>query len=389
MMKYWKVEIECGSPVHIGSGDTYTKSQYVYDVNAERVSLVNEKRWAFFLEEKGLTDSFVQELIRSGKHFSLYEWLRNQPGLSGRGSMRTLFSKLRDQKILSEAIPVEAEGKQAINDINAFIRDAEGHCYIPGSSIKGAFRTAILTKYILDHKSEYQREWSQIEKEGLQRGKTLSDLETRLTQPERNAEGGKAGLTDSYFRGLQVSDAVISETNPVITKKLDLNISDARTGRDPHGVALFRECLDAPTKAEFTVGIDGSPNRMGALGIYTMDDMLKACRSFMDLQYRILAPLFKTRDYPKEVEDLKSYDLLLGGGTGFLSKTLVYALAPDAEKGARVVKKLWPETKSIYSRHHHSRDRELSPHTLKLTDVDGYFYLIGLCGLKILEEISC
>lgn len=383
------MELECYSPVHIGSGETYAKSQYVYDSRNNAVYLLNERQWAVFLDEHGLLDAFTQALVKNGSWFSLYSWLERDSGLLGKyRQIGKLIGHLQDQHVLGEAIPVESGGKERINDIDGFVRDSEGKYYIPGSSIKGALRTAILTEVIRNNHEKYGNVWRDVERNSLQR-KDIEKLEKRLTQPERNAQGGPAGMVDSYFAGLLVSDAVVKEATPVIVKKLDLGVQAAKEEKDPHGVALYRESLDAPTKAAFTIGIDDSPKRMGALGIHTAEELVKCCQKFMDFQYHLLSPVFGTKSYDEEVRDLKSADLLLGGGTGFLSKTLVYALAPNRKAGAEVVKKLWPSTKGIFRAHKHENDREISPHTLKLTESGSDLYLMGLCNLKILEEKQC
>lgn len=381
--------MECYSPVHIGSGEKYAKSQYVYDSRKNAVYLLNERQWAVFLAEHGLLDAFTRALVKGGSWFSLYNWLERDSGLLGRyGQIGKLIYQLQERQVLGEAIPVESGGKERINDIDGFVRDSEGKYYIPGSSIKGAFRTVILTEIIRNNRGKYGNVWRDVERNSLQR-KDIERLEKSLTQPDRNAQGGPAGMVDSYFAGLQVSDAVVKEATPVIVKKLDLGVQAAKEGKDPHGVALYRESLDSPTKASFTIGIDDSPRRMGALGIHTAEELLKCCQKFMDFQYDLLSPVFGTKFYDKEVRDLKRADLLLGGGTGFLSKTLVYALAPDRKAGVEVVKKLWPSTQRRFQEHKHDSDREISPHTLKLTEVNGDTYLMGLCNLKILEEKRC
>ena len=63
MMKYWKMKLTCQSPVHIGSGDIYQKNQYVYEEDGKRAHIyfLNESKWAEFLENEKLLDSFFEE----------------------------------------------------------------------------------------------------------------------------------------------------------------------------------------------------------------------------------------------------------------------------------------------------------------------------------------
>ena len=190
-------------------------------------------------------------------------------------------------------------------------------------------------------------------------------------------------MVDSYFRGLIVSDAIWEEGNLCVAAKCDLSVDAG----DPHQVALFRECLDYDTKLTFTLGIDDDPCAMGHFGIRDFQSLLCVLRDFVDFQYEILAHPF-SQNAVDELCDIKKHqkaDLLLGGGTGFLSKTLVYALAPRREDAVYVTRKLM---EASFRKGKHFRDKVISPHTLKLVRVGNACYLMGLCYLEG-EEIRC
>lgn len=104
----------------------------------------------------------------------------------------------------------------------------------------------------------------------------------------------------------------------------------------------------------------------------------------VDFQYEILShPFLQNKE--DELSDIQKVDLLLGGGTGFLSKTLVYALAPRREDAVYVTRKLM---EASFRNGKHFRDKVISPHTLKLVRVGDNCYLMGLCYLEG-EEIRC
>ena len=187
-------------------------------------------------------------------------------------------------------------------------------------------------------------------------------------------------MVDSYFRGLTVSDAIWEEGNLCVAAKYDLSVD----ADDTHPVGLFRECLDYDTKLTFTLGIDDDPRAMGHFGIRDFQSLLCVLQDFVDFQYEILAHPF-LQYAERELRDIKKIDLLLGGGTGFLSKTLVYALAPRREDAVYVTRKLM---EASFKRGKHFRDKVISPHTLKLVRVDNARDLMGLCYLEG-EEILC
>lgn len=389
-MRYWKVTLGVYSPTFIGSGTTYKKDSYIYDRQNNKVYFLDEGKWAVFLGQHGLIDDFAQALTRELQRFDLFRYLGNQSQLRRTyGSVWNVIRAMQDDGVIrAEEEYYAADRNGRVNDIAGFIRDAEGNPYVPGSSLKGAFRTAILTSVIRKNQRLYQSDWMNLKQAAGKKGemgRAMDALEKKLAIP-LNQEG-KRDMVDSYFRGLTVSDAIWEEGNLCVAAKCDLSVD----ADDPHQVALFRECLDYGTKLTFTLGIDDDMRAMGHFGIRDFQSLLRVLRDFVDFQYEILAHPFAQnaeRDVDRGLGDIKKHkyaDLLLGGGTGFLSKTLVYALAPRREDAVYVTRKLMVDS---FRNGKHFRDKVISPHTLKLVCADGNCYLMGLCYLEG-EEILC
>lgn len=53
-----------------------SKNQYVYEEDGKRAHIyfLNESKWAEFLENEKLLDSFVSEIHRKFIHFSIYDF---------------------------------------------------------------------------------------------------------------------------------------------------------------------------------------------------------------------------------------------------------------------------------------------------------------------------
>ena len=344
-MRFWIVTLGVYSPTFIGSGTTYKKDSYIYDREHNQVYFLDEGKWAVFLGQHGLIDDFAQTLTRELARFDLFFYLRNQPQLRRTyGSVWNVIHAMQDDGVIrAKEAYYAADRNGRLNDIAGFIRDAEGNPYVPGSSLKGAFRTAILTSEIRKNRRLYQSDWMNLKQAAGKKGemgRAMDALEKKLAIP-LNQEG-KREMVDSYFRGLTVSDAIWEEGNLCVAAKCDLSVD----ADDTHQVALFRECLDYGTKLTFTLGIDDDPRAMGHFGIRDFQSLLCVLRDFVDFQYEILAHPFlqnAERDVDRGLGDIKKHkyaDLLLGGGTGFLSKTLVYALAPRREDAVYVTQKL-------------------------------------------------
>ncbi len=381
MMQYWKVRLTVFSPTFIGSGETYKKDRYIYNMQDKTVSFLSEENWIAFLQDNGIMDDFAEALLRGGSHFDLFGYLKNQPTLLNRyGSVWKILDAMKKNRVIDREVDYFSAGKdKGPNDIAGHIRDAEGKPYIPGSSLKGAFRTAILSHEIRKNPARYASYWKELERAAGNK----RDMERIMGQLEKSiAIPPGADMVKSYFRGLTVSDAVLEDGNMCVAAKADLSVGDD----DIHQVSLYRECLDIDAKLTLTVGIDDSEAGMGHYGIRTFADLQKVLCEFVDFQYDILQKPFR-KNGDVELQDIKNHknaDLLLGGGTGFLTKTLLYSLATDRNQAVYVTRKLMEK---MFRKHYHHEDREISPHTLKLVSRDGETYLMGLCYLENAEKL--
>ncbi len=380
MMRYWKVRLTTYSPTFVGSGEKCKKDNYIYDRQNQTVRFLKEENWISFLASHDIMDDFAKALVSDGKKFDLFGYLKNQSVLKRKyGTVWNVLRAMKKVGAIDREVDYYSLKAEAPGDINAQIRDAEGNPYIPGSSLKGAFRTAILSHEIRKNPSRYRSTWAELERaagDEWKMGNIVGGLEK-----EMGLADGKE-MVKSYFRGLTVSDAVWVEGDTCVVAKADLTIEDEK----PHQVSLYRECLDTDAELEFTIGIDDSEAGMGHYGIKNFSDLQKVLRQFVDFQYEILQSPFR-KNGEAELRDIKNHqnaDLLLGGGTGFLTKTLLYSLAPDRRQAVYVTRKLMEK---MFRKHYHNEDRDISPHTMKLVSMDGETCLMGLCYLEEVKEL--
>lgn len=387
MMKYWKMKLTCQSPVHIGSGDIYQKNQYVYEEDGKRAHIyfLNESKWAEFLENEKLLDSFVSEIHRKFIHFSIYDFLNAYRGNNCQPeSLKGLMKKLVDSGVLLKPetadVPYSKNLRNALNDIHTFIKDSKGRMYVPGSSLKGAFRTAILFAMIKKERKKYDKYWNDIAtaarsgkylKQNI--GNVLDRLERELFIPI--GEDRKRNMVNSCLRGLTVGDSTAATLPGLIVQKADLGETEER----PHTISLWRECMAPGDTVTFKLGIDSV--EMKALGISDAKGLIQCLQDFVDFQCELLWKSFGDTD---EIQEMQHTDLLLGGGSGFLSKTVIYALAPDVQSGLDVVKRLMAEQ---FKRGHHDQGEHISPHTLKLAKRGNSYQVMGMCKLEMEEEL--
>ena len=384
-MHYWKVSLVCQSPVFVGSGEKFKKSEYIYDKRAGEVHFLDESGWIRFLGRHGIMDDFAHALLSNPVHLNLFGYLSHQERLGRQyGSVGNIMKAMKQEGAILRTEPYLGNRDKGPGDIAGFVLDAMGNPYIPGSSLKGAFRTAILAHHILHNRGAYRQDWENIKRavgDKWKMGSAMDALERKAAiSPDKN---GKTYMVKSYFRGLTVSDAKLINGGLCVVPKTDLGLHTSRT----HEVSLFRETLQGGSTLEFTLGIDDDKSAMGHFGIHDFHDFTDILKEFVNFQYEILKKPFESyaREELHDIKNAKNADLVLGGGAGYISKTLVYALAPNKEDAVYVVRKLM---ENIFKRGHHGWDTEISPHALKLAEVDGVNYLMGLCYLEG-EEALC
>ncbi|RMH04025.1 MAG: type III-A CRISPR-associated RAMP protein Csm5, partial [Nitrospirae bacterium] len=121
--------LEVLTPLHVGGREGALKSlDFVFD--AGTVHVVDEDRFAQWLQAQGIVDLFVEE-AKTGT-MDLKRFIQKRPGWR-------------------QALPTWTRytikgGRDGMQEFRPLIRDAHDRVYLPGSAVKGALRTAILWK---------------------------------------------------------------------------------------------------------------------------------------------------------------------------------------------------------------------------------------------------
>lgn len=379
-------ELTCLSPVHIGTGDILKQYEYFYVfVNKEaRVYFLNQTKWALFLCQHNLLDEYTREVMQK-KSLPLARWLKKK-------EISVNLPLL--QQICSSFAPVyiDNEGKASLNDIACQIKTAQGLPYIPGSSIKGAIHTAILYHLLKENPEKYSFFWQELKNDifkgrkrfnsrGLERA-VLSILPQRTKMPN--------DALQSVMRGVQVSDAFLAIPNKetIILQKWDASKIRGNNISKMHSLPIFRECIPAGHKLYFSIKIDTSITSY--IHLTSLADLWHWVDEYTAAGLSMQQKAFG-QQYNSEFSLGKKAHLFLGGGTGFLSKTAFYALAPNETEGQRTLAKYFDEHFSLWNRKTHQRegahqhqykDDKLTPRTLKLAQTGTNRYLLGLAAVN-------
>lgn len=395
------------TPINIADGVTLRAKDYLYDARQRRVYFLNLHAWHWFVYKHKLLDKYEKYISNFKDRKSLLEWLKEQG--YGLENLQDVISS----EAKADAGLVDAE-KKTLHDINRHIQQSDGSLYVPGSSMKGVFRTAILYKILQkrqDIKSKYwcyikqqvdiieklmeeerkPRElqimpYSVIKKKKDQAAKEIDkltgSLESELLNALRLKDDKERNISNknavcSAMRGLQVSDTYASRNvQTAILQKVDGGF-DKFGKASPKKLPIFRECMLPEAELFFDVKIEKAV--MNTIGINSVDDLLKATHSFFAAVTDLLQQAFG-KEYQEAFQGVAAGNMFLGGNTGFLSKTLLAMLAPDKDTAKNTIKVLLD--KSFKTHKHLLRDKIIAPRTLKCTNYNGKLMLMGVAEVR-------
>lgn len=403
-----KMCLKVVTPINISDGIVLGAKDYLYDSRRQKVYFLNLHQWHMFIYKHMLLEKYESYLANFRDKQSLLEWLRMQG--YDIDDVRTVITSEAQATVNL----MDNEKKKTLNDINRHIQQPDGSLYVPGSSIKGVFRTAILYKLLQkrqDIKSKYwcyikqqvdiieklmeeerkPRElqimpYSVIKKKKDQAtkeiDKLIASLESELLHSLRLKDDKERNISNknavcSAMRGLQVSDTYASRNmQTAILQKVDGGF-DKFGKASPKKLPIFRECMLPEAELFFDVKIEKAV--MSTIGINTVDDLLKATHSFFAAVTDLLQQAFE-KEYQEAFQGVAAGNMFLGGNTGFLSKTLLAMLAPDKDTAKNTIKVLLD--KSFKNHKHLLRDKVIAPRTLKCTNYNGKLMLMGVAEVR-------
>jgi CRISPR type III-A-associated RAMP protein Csm5 len=226
-------------PVHIGGGAEYLLDPFSYVV---------KDGWFYHLDMGALFSAnpgFAQEFLRlSEQKFSIIS-LRNLVSKAFDSAQRQTW--LFRSRISPE---FEREYREKLKDSdNQLLVQCMLHenrrAIIPGSSIKGAFRTAVLDGRI-DHEKQKQnaeelRSFPDKKRANIVEGLILSAI-------KEGRYGEEFCIEKDPFRGLKIGDAVLPEDCTEIIKVQNVHMNDtART----EGITMWVEAVAINTSFDF------------------------------------------------------------------------------------------------------------------------------------------
>ena len=292
------------SPVHVGSGDELTTNEYV--VREEMIEghayhelyVIDLPAFVASLKEsdrKDLIDAinkdatnWVRKFI--DQHVDLARFTRYSCATSGE---------------LCDLYRASLDTDKGLLQVDLAARTGPNNTpYIPGSSLKGAIRTAVVSTRGLNHPD--QRTLTTVsEKHGHKSSAEFEAIVLGYAKGSRAGDDGTGGGTRSVlnadpFRATRITDMTICPTDAMCIDRASVFKPDRRAGEpDPQQIQMFYEStfsqLDGETiEAHGTLTIDDRlfqrsakgvrdwPFDFGVAGPIHVRELLDACRSFYE-----------------------------------------------------------------------------------------------------------
>ena len=349
------------APVFIGSGKNYVKKEYLFltprsaRVSHDVVLLLDETKFFHLLLERKLEDKYTQFML--GAQTDLYRFLTTECCLS----MNDIRAVSRYHICAADALDAD----HSLKEIHAFVRGADGRVYVPGSSVKGALRTAILTDMILSDTAPHPTLGDT--RKGFPEGNYLHTLALKKDRDGRAVNDA----VNSILRGVSISDSLpVADSCMMLAGK-----TDALVNGEAHQINLCRECIRPGTVLHFKLTLDQSVLHHEITAESLMDSICVFDRFYEKTYLRHFTA-------PRHAAEV-SYDntLFLGGGAGFFSKTLSYPYLGETD-GLQIT---IDELSRAFRKHRHEGDYSvgISPRMIKYASYRNELYPYGLCEVKL------
>lgn len=319
-----KCKLKTITPVHIGSGESYSPSEYINSraklkgkpVNTIKRVDVSKLYSKLDDDEK---DDYIYHL--SSYSMALDDYFKDRSKLPSDVYRYTALKRFNEEKI-------------KVNEIKENIKTLD-KSYIPGSSIKGSIRTAIAYDLI------EERDIDDINF-NLRNGRySLSwNSKQMIENLFHNNNNERKYPYYSLMRFLQVTDSNTVDypyIYAVLTKKATQRNSMENHKRNGNIVYNFLETIPANKNLAFDINVNYDSNVHRKINLrekesyFDMDTLKEVIYNFskdyieyeQDFAYNYRFKLFQDFYKDLEAENTKKEPLMLiGSGTGFMSKTI-------------------------------------------------------------------
>lgn len=389
--QHYNMKLTTLSPIFIGDGKKLIKKEYIYDGENKKIIIPDLMKMVKQFENYNINSEYEIYISNNNDKNVLGEWIKNK-----RGNLKMVSNFTKYVIDFKNADPRDSKGKFDLNEIATFIKDPYGLPYVPGSSIKGMIRTALLCYEIANNdklsnllNQIYERSKGNSNSRPYNLKEATVDLENEIFKSMRK----------SIMRGLIIGDSRPLKTSDLtLSKKIDYTIA-----KNENLLPIYRESIKPEVDIYFDISIDSLVDNTAFP--YSMANIFEAVNLFNQISNKFFYSIFDRENKGENI-------VYLGGGTGFLSKTMIYPAFAKSQvylkdlykdldigkdedeiryrdekisKAVEVTHRIFKRTLSekVYFKHNHDIDLldKVSPHTCKCTRYNGKLYNMGICKI--------
>ena len=377
----YKMKLEVLTPLHIGGADYKSKldkKEYVFDKENGTLTLIDSEKFISFLIKKNLFDEYIFYIQKNlnlkkneqDKNIKLIDFLKS----------KDIYKNIEEFR---KKAPFKVNPEiEEMNDIKLMLRNLQGKPYIPGSSIKGALVNFLLVNYIINNRDKFQSEKNRI----LEIAKKISndndanryknDIKRIVKEIEKSIiYGENKELEKSKRFGLSVSDTYnYSNTRTNFYRDIDEKRDTSKEEKE-QAMPVYREYIMANSIFDFDITLDIDLMQKSKFKIKDINDLNDALENTSNY---LINKILKDKN-SSQIENL-----ILGANTGFLQKTIVYALFEDEKERLEVIKKLLHTKKGDKIKDH--LNDKFAPRVLNRIKINNKNLLAGLVKIMKVEE---
>lgn len=376
-----KMKLEVLTPLHIGGADYKSKldkKEYIFDKDKKTLTLIDNEKFIAFLIKKNLFEKYIAyiennvnaKVMIQNRNINLFNFLKAN-------------NIDKDIQNFRKKAPIKLDMNiENMNDIKLMLRDVQGKPYIPGTSIKGALINLLLVDYIIKNREKFSKEKRIILSECKKTNDDRSirglknDIKKIVSQIEKSIiYSDNKSLEKSKKFGISVSDSYsYSNTRTNFYQDIDEKRTNKLGEDKSRPMPVAREYIIANSIFDFDITLDIDLLEESKLKIKNIDDLIDSIENAMSYLINVL----------EDKNSPRTENLVLGANTGFLQKTIVYALFEDEKERLEVVKKLLHKNqKNVIGNHLNDK---FAPRVLNRIKINNKNLLAGLVKIMKVEE---
>lgn len=353
------VTLETVGPLFVGDGHSLTPHRLVKTPDGSGVYVLSLKKLAPWLAKHHLLDKWAQHMstphLDGTSFFTAVESLDAVPALADR--------------YLKAARPLDHMSKW-----QPFLRRPDGVAYLPGSALKGCIATAFLVWQLNEMPAAERHKLAERVRKALEEGANTPEkmvreslfhrlfINTRESSDPRN----------SFMRTFSFDDSA-----PILDDMMFLAARDDYGARGAAPQGVWREAVRPGCVIRTRLTIDlGMMSRSHSM----LSVLNEALSHWQLLQERVYYD--RIRVPHRAPIDRRALYVYLGGGAGFVNKSILYALFEFEEARALANRLLAKE-------HEHYRPEwgsETAPYNRHMSDIQGerrLAYDVGKCRITV------